>query len=216
MPESNKKIERYFNKKADGFDAFYSGKENIFYKIIDILFRKSMQERFKQAMQECYNIKNKKILDIGCGSGRYSVELAKKGPLKVIGVDFSDEMLGLARELARESKVQNTCDFIKADFLKFQFTDKFDISIAIGFFDYFKYPQAALRKIRNLTQEKVIISFPVRWGLRSLIRKIRLKILGCSVYFYSKNQIRGLLKEAGFNNFKVKDLGRDYLVIAQI
>jgi len=215
LPSSNK-IKRYFDKKATGFDAFYSGKQNIFYKIIDILFRKSMKERFKQTMQECYNIKNKTILDIGCGSGRYSIELAKRESLKVIGVDFSDEMLELARELAKENKVEGICNFIKVDFLKFQFDEKFDITLAIGFFDYFKYPQAALRKILALTKEKVIISFPARWDLRALIRKIRLKLLGCPVYFYSEDQIRNLLNEAGFRNFTVRDLDRDYLVIAQI
>jgi SAM-dependent methyltransferase len=209
-------IKEYFDKKAKGFDAFYSQDKNIFSKLIDKFFRQSMRERFKLTMQECSDVKNRRILDIGCGPGRYSVELAKQRPKKVIGIDFADNMLRIAQNLAKENNVQDICEFIRADFLKFHSDNKFDISLAIGFFDYFKYPQAALRKIKSLTSGKAILSFPARWDFRTLIRKIRLKFLGCSVYFYTENQIRKLLNEAGFGDFEIKDLGRDYLVIARI
>ena len=43
------------------------------------------------------NIKGKRILDLACGEGCNARILAKKGA-KVIGVDFSEEMIKLARQ----------------------------------------------------------------------------------------------------------------------
>ncbi len=43
---------------------------------------------------------NCEILDVGCGSGRYSITLAKRGA-KVLGVDISPKMIGFAKEAAQ-------------------------------------------------------------------------------------------------------------------
>jgi ubiquinone/menaquinone biosynthesis C-methylase UbiE len=51
------------------------------------------------------NVKNKRILDIGCGTGRYCTLLTKKGG-KVIGLDTSSEMLEYAKR-----KITPTCKF---------------------------------------------------------------------------------------------------------
>ena len=67
-----------------------------------------------------------------------------------------------------------------------------------------------------MTRGKAIISFPAKWDFRTAIRKMRLRLLGCPVYFYTEDQIKQLLEEAGFRNFKIRDLGRDYLIIAKM
>ena len=41
--------------------------------------------------------KNTRILDIGCGTGRHSIELAKRG-YKVVGIDLSECLLERAKE----------------------------------------------------------------------------------------------------------------------
>ncbi len=45
------------------------------------------------------DVAGKKILDLGCGTGRHAILLARAGGL-VTGVDFSDEMLAVARSNA--------------------------------------------------------------------------------------------------------------------
>jgi SAM-dependent methyltransferase len=56
------------------------------------------------------------ILDVGCGTGRHAVELARKG-FAVTGIDFSSGMLAQAREKAKAAKVaiewiqENACTF---------------------------------------------------------------------------------------------------------
>jgi len=58
------------------------------------------------------DVKNKKILDLGCGTGRHSIFMAKKGA-SVVGVDFSEAMLKIAKSRARTPK--SKIEFKKAD-----------------------------------------------------------------------------------------------------
>ena len=51
--------------------------------------------------EEVNHLKSTKILDIGCGTGRHSIELAKRG-YSVTGVDLSESQLGRAKEKAKE------------------------------------------------------------------------------------------------------------------
>jgi len=72
--------------------------------------------------------KNIRILDIGCGTGRHSIELAKRG-YSVTGVDLSNSMLKRAREKAIEQKVN--VDFKKADARSLAFKEEFDLVIML-------------------------------------------------------------------------------------
>ncbi len=72
--------------------------------------------------------KSTNILDIGCGTGRHSIELAKRG-YQVTGIDLSESMLERAKEKAEESKVDVT--FIKADARYLQFEKEFDLTLII-------------------------------------------------------------------------------------
>lgn len=72
--------------------------------------------------------KSKKIIDIGCGTGRHSIELAKRG-YNVTGIDLSECMLERAIEKAKEAKVK--VEFIKADARELNFEKKFDLALII-------------------------------------------------------------------------------------
>lgn len=69
-----------------------------------------------------------KILDVGCGTGRHSIELAKKG-YKMTGIDLSTGMLERAREAANKEDVE--IEFIKADATKFRADRRFDAIICL-------------------------------------------------------------------------------------
>lgn len=72
--------------------------------------------------------KRKKILDIGCGTGRHSVELAKRG-YSVTGIDLSGNMLAKANKKAADSGVK--VKFLKRDARSFRFREKFDLAIML-------------------------------------------------------------------------------------
>lgn len=72
--------------------------------------------------------KTVRILDIGCGTGKHSIELAKRG-YAVIGIDLSDSMLKKARANAEAADVKVA--FQRADARYLQFADEFDLVLII-------------------------------------------------------------------------------------
>jgi len=68
------------------------------------------------------------IADFGCGPGLYSKRLAERGA-KVTGVDFSENSLGYANEVAEQEGL--SIDYIQANYLEFETSKKFDLIIMI-------------------------------------------------------------------------------------
>lgn len=81
-------------------------------------------------------LNNKRILDLGCGTGRFSFHFEKENPLSVLGVDISEHMLNIAKEkaLKKGSKVQ----FIQGDISDpgIYRTGKFDFIFSSTTFHY--------------------------------------------------------------------------------
>jgi SAM-dependent methyltransferase len=77
-----------------------------------------------------------RVLDIPCGHGRHSVELARRG-LRVVGVDLNSEPLELARMAAREAGVQ--VDLRRVDMREIEFREEFDAVLnlwtSFGYFE---------------------------------------------------------------------------------
>lgn len=72
--------------------------------------------------------KNIKILDIGCGTGRHAIELARRG-YTVTGVDLSDSMLQHARKKARNNNVK--VQFKQCDARDLPYNNQFDLVIML-------------------------------------------------------------------------------------
>jgi len=71
---------------------------------------------------------SKKILDIGCGTGRHTIELTKRG-YNVVGVDLSENMLQKAREKASAANL--TIRFEQQDARKLPYIEEFDCAIML-------------------------------------------------------------------------------------
>jgi cyclopropane fatty-acyl-phospholipid synthase-like methyltransferase len=69
-----------------------------------------------------------RILDVGCGTGRHCLELAKRG-FHMVGVDISDGHIGVAKRLAREQQLE--IEFLIADARDMKFNAEFDAAICL-------------------------------------------------------------------------------------
>lgn len=69
-----------------------------------------------------------RILDIGCGTGRHTLELTRRG-YSVVGVDLSDSLLKRAREKA--SALSLDIVFCKHDARALPFSHEFDLAMMI-------------------------------------------------------------------------------------
>jgi len=78
-----------------------------------------------------------RVLDVACGHGRHSLELARRG-FRVTGVDLSPRSIELAREAAASEGLDAT--FVERDARELDFYAEFDASInlftsVLGYFD---------------------------------------------------------------------------------
>ncbi len=78
----------------------------------------------EQCQQVAKNVDEINVLELGCGTGRVSIPLAKSG-FNVTGIDLSGDMLKLAKKKAGAEGVN--INFIEADFVNFNLYKKFDV-----------------------------------------------------------------------------------------
>lgn len=121
-----------------------------------------------------YN-KQTKILDIGCGTGRHSIELAKRG-YTVVGIDLSESMLQRAKQRAAEQNLQII--FEKHDARKFTYSDKFDLVIMLceGGFSLMETDQMnfqILQNAANALKPKGKLIFTTLNGLFPLFHSVK-------------------------------------------
>ncbi len=217
-PDNMPQVARFWNSIAGEFDSIYTGADkSAVSRFLDRVFRKDIYQRFDWVMRKCGDVRGKSICDIGCGSGRFVTEFAKRGAGHITGVDVAPDMLKLARDLVEQDGVAAQCDFVLSDVLNWRTDQTFDITIAIGFWDYILDPPERLRLIRKLTDTTFLSAWPRYWTWRMPVRKIRLHyILGCPVYFFRKPRVYAMLEAAGFEVVSCETVGKLFCVEARV
>ena len=111
------------------------------------------------------------VLDVGCGSGNWSLALARAG-YRVRGVDLSPEMIARAWDAARELGLsEDAASFRVGDAERLDFPDSsFDALICFNVLDFTPRPAAALVEFRRVLRpggRLVLIVLgaysPVKW-----------------------------------------------------
>lgn len=72
--------------------------------------------------------KSRSILDIGCGTGRHAIELARRG-YSVTGIDLSSAQLQRARQKAKEAGVR--IEFLQLNACSLPYKNEFDFAIML-------------------------------------------------------------------------------------
>lgn len=206
----------FWNSEADAFQKIYTHRKSKFSNALDQIFRKDMYERFQFTIANCEPIKGRTFLDVGCGNALYSLELARKGAAKVVGIDISEVMIELCKKSCEDQNLNDRCTFFQTDLLDYKPESKFDVSFGIGLFDYISNPLPVLKRMREVSTDKAIMAFPRLWTWRAPVRKVRLTMKGCDVYFYSKAKIDSLMRDAGFSRHEVTRVGKLYCVVAYV
>lgn len=218
VSQDHQRAAAYFDRKAELFDSLYSlDKTTPFMRFMNKHFRRDIYERYLLTVNHVKAVKAQSVLDVGVGSGRYATGYAEAGVKRVVGVDISSSMLDLAREHVKQlNGSQTKFEFVLSDIDAYQTADRFDVVVAMGFFDYISEPVPSLKKLREFCTHSVIASFPSISFYRTPLRKVRYAIKKCPVYFYRVEQIERLAHEAGFSNCqvtKIKGAGMDYVAI---
>src|SRR5688500_4205159 len=213
-----KKVRDHFHDDAQRFDAIYEKKKGVFASFVDNYWRGVVQRRLELNVEKLAPLEGKKILDVGCGSGRFCIAFAQNGAGKVVGVDFAPAMIEIADRLAADAGVADICEFRVGTFPEVVKPEEapFDACTGNGFFDYVEKPVPIISRMRELTSGKLILSFPKAVEWRVPIRRVRFWMKGTPLFLYREEQVKAILRDAGVENYEWIELDRDYLVVAEV
>ena len=153
--------------------------------------------------------KTLKILDVGCGTGRHSIELTKRG-YEVTGIDLSESQLSRAKEKAKNNNLK--IDFQKQDARNSPFSNEFDVAIMLceGGFSLMETDEMnfeILKSVSNSLKEHGKFIFTTLNGLFPLFHSVE--------KFYESNSSDGkftyksnsfdLMTFRDFNTFEFED-----------
>lgn len=116
-----------FRVPADWYESFFSSPANTFWEAMvppaatraDIAF----------ALRHLALEPTARILDVPCGSGRHTIELARLG-FHPTGLDISDDAITRARAAAQKEGLE--ASFLRADMLDVVFDEPFDGIVCFG------------------------------------------------------------------------------------
>jgi 2-polyprenyl-3-methyl-5-hydroxy-6-metoxy-1,4-benzoquinol methylase len=210
MPEQLRTRE-FFHEYAFGFNSIYSNRNTLTNRFINGAFRKSMKLRYEKTLAGCDPITGKSVLDLGCGPGHYSVTLARAGAARIVGIDFAEGMISLAKRQAEAVGVASKCTFIVEDFYKYRPDTPFDYTIVMGVMDYIGDPKPMITKVLSMTRNRAFFSFPAAGGLLGWQRKLRYR-RRCPLYLYTRTQVEELFQSMKGYEAKLEPIARDFFV----
>jgi ubiquinone/menaquinone biosynthesis C-methylase UbiE len=110
-----------------------------------------------------------RVLDLGCGNGRHTLEAARY-PVRVVGLDFSRDDLNAARfmyaDLKRRGEAKGHADFILGDAHNLPFKDDaFDRSLCTEVFEHIPDDRRGIAEFERVTKAgaEVAVSVPNYW-----------------------------------------------------
>ena len=205
----------YFDRIPGKWHTRYSQERPVVHRLNRVL-RRAIYERYELTFEHSGPIEGATVLDIGCGTGEYSLEFARKGASRVVGVDFAPGMVAASDTAARKAGLAQSCKFVCADFMDLKLEERFEIVVAVGLFDYVGRPGVFLRKIAKVTAGVFLASFPSNRGLWKLQRAIRYnRIKGCEIHDYRAEQLLSLYQQAQFASVRIHPMKRGLFVVAR-
>ncbi len=165
-----------------------------------------IDRREKKAVLDALGpVSDKRILEVACGTGRFTVMLANKGA-DIVGMDISEAMLEQGREKAVRAGVDGQLSFMQGDAGRLPFPDNhFDAVFAMRFFHLAPDPEGFIKEMRRVTKDRVFFDTFNRYSARSIYNWA----LPMGSRLYSDREARTLAVGAGL---EVTDVEHDFIL----
>jgi len=160
-----------------------------------------INEREKRAVLDALApVEDRKILEIACGTGRFTALLAERGA-DIVGLDISSAMLQQGRERAQSAGVADRLEYMRGDAARLPFPDDhFDAVFAMRFFHLADEPERFMAEMRRVSSDQVFFDTFNRYSTRSLYTWA----LPMGSRLYSGSEVRELLDGADLELVKAE------------
>ncbi|MFW5965133.1 MAG: class I SAM-dependent methyltransferase [Halodesulfurarchaeum sp.] len=150
-------------------------------------------------------LEGKRILEIACGTGRFTVLLAERDA-DVVGLDISVPMLAQGREKAVRAGVADHLDFLRGDAARLPFPDGyFDAVFAMRFFHLADHPESFLGEMARVSKEVIFFDTFNAGSARSVYNWA----LPMGSRLYEEGEVRELLDTAGL---ELEGVANDFVI----
>lgn len=137
--------------KYDNFSIFQSKEFDKFSDLRkNVVAKKNKSSEFEYAKilgKMGDKLDEKSVLDLGCGNGRYSMELAKKAK-EVVGYDISEKSIETANLISKREGINNFVGIV-GDFTNFSYSNYFDYVLVVNMLHHTKDKKLILQNIRK-------------------------------------------------------------------
>jgi 2-polyprenyl-3-methyl-5-hydroxy-6-metoxy-1,4-benzoquinol methylase len=151
--------------------------------------------RMSRAFNELYPCRGKRILDMGCGDGTYTLELARAGAVDVLGVDPAEAAVENARRKAEEAGVGNV-RFMSGNIYDLDIGERFDCTVLRGVLHHLPDAGLAIRKLASLSDHMFIVEPNGTNPVLKLIEKTSRYHIEHEEQSFTLNRIRSWLDKA--------------------
>ncbi|PIN91271.1 hypothetical protein COU57_01315 [Candidatus Pacearchaeota archaeon CG10_big_fil_rev_8_21_14_0_10_32_14] len=157
---NTKHTKEVYDKFAQEYHDFFIDKNNIWHAYIE---KPIMIQILKN------EIKNKIVLDLGCGSGPFVKELYSLGAKKVYGLDLSPELIKIAK------KENPSVDFVSGDAKKTNYKSyQFDIVSSSLMVHYFKSPGPLFAEVNRIIKKGGLFVFSMHHPVMEITHRLKL------------------------------------------
>jgi ubiquinone/menaquinone biosynthesis C-methylase UbiE len=165
-----------------------------------------IDSREKRAVVEALApIQDRRVLEIACGTGRFTVMLAERGA-DIVGLDISSAMLRQGREKAKSAGVEDHLEFMRGDAARLPFPDDhFDTVFAMRFFHLADTPASFLSEMCRVSRDQVFFDTFNRLSTRTIYNWL----LPMGSRLYSEGEVLRLLHGAGL---QLDDEAHDFVL----
>jgi ubiquinone/menaquinone biosynthesis C-methylase UbiE len=139
-------------------------------------------------------IKNKSIVDFGCGHGNFLIAASLLGAKKCVGIDYGKDSIDYAKKISKQLGLSKKIQFYSRNIYSSKLKDNsFDFAIQNGVFHHMDYPQKAYKEvIRVLKPDGYFWTYTDGGGgLRDLIGDMSQEILKDINIDFKISTIRG-------------------------
>ena len=158
-----------------------------------------------------FNLKDKKILEIGSGQGEYLELLLKAGCKNVYGVENSKESV----EIAKNKGLNIQQGYLSNDYQN-SWAEIFDAFVTFNFMEHWPDISSSLHSLQSFLDEGAVglvevpnFDFMLKNGMYS-------EFTTDHIFYFTEKTLRTVLETHGFDVIEINSIWHDYILSAQV